>query len=149
MHTTISDKDAAGIQNYFATGAQGRGVGTQFVIGNDGKVIQMVEMFEDKIEESLGTANHNAGAINIEMTHTGVYGSKNDAPAAQYQAALSLVKKLMQQYRIPKGNIEYDWKAGSDSEKVSQPGVFGHYQLNPSNREDPGIGFMKDFREDL
>lgn len=149
LHTTVSPATAEGIYDYFAKGAGGRGVGTQFVIGKDGKVIQMTEMFDKEIEESVGTAYHNAEAINIEMTDTGVYASKDAAPNAQYQAMLSLVKKLMQQYNIPKGNVGYDWKASSDSSKDSPPGIYGHYQLNPSNRTDPGIGFMRDFLADL
>ncbi|MBP9719580.1 MAG: N-acetylmuramoyl-L-alanine amidase, partial [Candidatus Levybacteria bacterium] len=122
IHTTVSSADADGIQDYFARGSGGEGVGTQFVIGKDGKTLQMVEMFTDTTEQSFGTANHNDKAINIELTDDNVYADKADAPTAQYQALLKLVKDLMRQYNIPKGNIGFAWKANSDNDKSVPPG---------------------------
>lgn len=152
LHTTWGMLSAEDTYNYFAGGSEGRGVGCHFAVGQDGKVIQMVELLEDTVEKVYcvgGYSDH----ISIEMgspNPNGNYASKNAAPAPQYQAALTLVKQLMQQYNIPLGNLDYTWKSPVNSyTDLATSGVYGHYQLNPETRSDPGSGWFKDFRADL
>lgn len=152
LHTTAGTLDAEGTYQYFANGSGGRGVGSHFIIGKDGQTLQLVETLENKIEVAWAVANY-ADHISLEIVHSGVYSSKAEAPAVQYQATIDLVKKLMHQYNIPVGNIDYDWRANGgrsdDATSEATTGVYGHYQLNPVTRGDPGVGFLRDFRADL
>lgn len=153
LHTTAGIVNMNELYNFFANGSPSsggyNGVGSHFAVGKDGQVLQMVEMYPDKTEKTYAVKNF-GDHISIEINHTGVYNDKNAAPGEQYQAVLNLVKKLMSQYNIPLGNLEYTWKALTDRPDPSADfGIFGHYQLNPSNRTDPGIGFFRDLRNDL
>lgn len=153
LHTTEGPISANDIYQYFAKGAPGgggrRGVASHFGVGRDGATLQMVESYDTLMEKAYAVANY-GDHISIEMGSASVFKNKAAVPAAQYQATLNLVKKLMKQYNIPLGDLEYDWKASSDFPTADiTAGVFGHYQLNPSDRTDPGIGFMQEFREDL
>lgn len=150
MHTTWGITSAEGIYEYFASGSSGRNVGTQFVVGRDGKVLQMAETLQDKVEITSGIANYNNQAISIELGHTGDYSSKSQVPKAQYDATLNLVRALMRQYKIPLGDLGYTWVSSSNSRNSNaEAGIYGHYQLNPETKTDPGKGFMRDFRRDL
>lgn len=149
IHTTISEESAQKTYEYFYGGAGNRGVGTHFVIGKDGTVIQMVELLKDQVETSRGVANY-SDHISIELVHGGIYNSKNEVPAAQYTSLVKMVKQLMSQYNLPIGELQYDWKAPSDERTdLATPGLYGHYQLNPKNKQDPGVGLMRDLRKDL
>lgn len=149
LHVTASDLSANDVYKYFAGGSAGRGVGAHFIIDKDGTVIQVAETLENRVEVAYAVANY-SDHISIEMVSSNLYGSKSEAPTAQYQAALTLVKKLMNQYGIPVGNLSYDWRAPSDLfTSLALPGVYGHYQLNPLTRTDPGIGILRDMRQDL
>lgn len=152
LHVTASNASAVATYQFFADGAptsQGRaGTATQFIVDKNGEIIQLVEMFTDKSEVAWGTAGYQ-DHISIEMVNSNIYNGRSEAPSAQYQKTLSLVKSLMTQYNIPIGNLEFDWKAASNQAVSGLIGVFGHYQLNPQTRSDPGSGFMRDFREDL
>src|SRR5690606_26173067 len=79
------------------------------------------------------------------------HANKDSQPLDQYNATLKLVCYLMQQYNIPLGTTEADWTSSSlsidDPELV--PGIYGHYQITPGDKEDPGQGWLADFREDL
>jgi len=150
LHTTWGGGDVGNLYEYFASGSGGKGVGTQFGIGKDGRVIQMAETLSDKVEITAGIANYNSQAISIELCHSSNYSSKNEVPPAQYNAAVSLVKALMSQYNIPVGSLEYTWISPSNARNPNAgPGIYGHYQLNPITKTDPGSGFMRDFRESL
>lgn len=155
LHTTGGGKAAESITKaetiyqYFANSPDGRGVGSHFAIGKGGEVIQMVETLEGKIEMAYAVANY-ADHISIEIIHAYTYNSKDEMPPAQYQSLLNLVKTLMGKYNIPVGNLEYTWKASSDRATIdAAPGIYGHYQLNPLTRGDPGAGLIRDIREDL
>lgn len=153
LHTTAGFVNMNELYNFFANGSPSsggyNGVGSHFAVGKDGQVLQMVEMYPDKTEKAYAVANY-GDHISVEINHSGVYSDKNAAPGEQYRAVLGLVKKLMSQYSIPLGNLEYTWKAMSNQpDPTAGSGVFGHYQLNPSNRTDPGIGFFRDLRNDL
>lgn len=150
MHTTISSMNEDDTYAYFASGSEGRGVNTHFIIGNTGKVIQTVETLQKTVEVSYGIAGYNQEAISIELTYNGVYHDKLSVPTLQYAAAQNLVTALMKQYNIPLSNLGYDWKSTSDAHNAqSGAGIFGHYQLNPETRQDPGVEFLKAFLVDL
>ncbi len=151
IHTTTEsdDYDSNYWYEYFASGAKNRGVGTQFVIDQNGKVLQMMELLEDRVEAGRHVKNYNDEAIGIELVDEDVFSAKSEVPTAQYEAALKLVRELMSQYNIPLGDVEADWQAASNSYVNSSPGVYGHYQLNPVDRADPGENFFAQFREDL
>ena len=145
LHTTAGARTADETYNYFAKGAGGRGVGTHFVIGSDGKTIQLAELYPSMLEYTAGVLNYRPH-ISIEMTTAAskpVYDNRNEATNEQYQATMKLVLLLMQQYNIPLGNADYFQLLPSDR------GVYGHYQLDPLRKTDPGWGWMRDFREDL
>lgn len=154
MHITTGDMNELATWDFFATGSPSKegglkGVGSHFIIGKDGKTIQIVETLSDEVEVSIGTANY-YDHISIEMVNKYVYNSKQEVPPAQYQSTLQLVRKLMTHYNIPVGNLEWTWKALSDQNSPQVvPGIYGHYQLNPNSRTDPGAGLMRDLREDL
>lgn len=152
IHTTASPLGANETYDYFARGADGRGVGSHFIIGKGGETLQLVEMLEDQAEVAYAVAGY-SNHISIELTHPGVYQSKAEMPPAQYTALLNLVKALMQQYQIPVSSLTYTWKAnnGASDSPSSQvtPGIYGHYQLNPTTRTDPGNGLMRDLIGEL
>lgn len=155
MHTTagpVNQTTAGEIYDYFAGGSANRGVGTHFAIGRDGEVLQFVETLADKVEVVYGVGGY-SDPISIELLSTPVYNNKNEVPKPQYNAALTLVRKLMGRYNIPVGSWTTDQKAASDAFDASiPPGVYGHYQLNPEARAsypDPGAGMMKDFLADI
>jgi hypothetical protein len=150
IHTTAGPSTKAeDTYRFFAGGAGGAGTGTQFVIGKEGEVIQMAELFKDQVETTRGVQNY-SDHISIEVVDDNVYGSKNEAPAVQYASLIKLVKQLMQQYNIPLGDLQYDWKSPNNEKNMSLgKGVYGHYQLNPQTKTDPGINFMRDLRKDL
>lgn len=149
LHTTFGDKDAEGTYEYFATGAGNRGVGAHFIIGKEGESIQLVETLDQGVEVAYAVANY-SDHISIEMVHNGIYNSKEEVPTQQYQSTIKLIRDLMTRYNIPLGNLEHDWQSSSDINPGNIPtGVYGHYQLNPSNRTDPGIGLLRDIRNDL
>lgn len=151
LHTTTGSDNftAEYIFQYFASGSGNRGVGAHFVIDQAGKVLQMVETLADRIEVAYAVANY-SDHISIELVDEDIFSSKSESPSAQYQATLNLVRILMQQYYIPKGNLDSTWTAPSDSRTTTaNPGVYGHYQLNPLTKGDPGIEFFRQFREDL
>jgi len=150
MHITAgSETTALQLFNYFNSGSDGRGVGTQFAIGKQGDDLQMTQSFTNKFETAYGVANYNNGAISIELTQLTIFSSKSQVPPKQYAEAIRLVKALMKQYNIPVGPYGYTWKAPSNSNVNPPSGVYGHYQLNPDDRTDPGEGFMRDFRIDI
>lgn len=149
LHTTGGGAMANDIYNYFANSPDGRGVGSHFVIGKDGETLQLVEMLDEKAEVAYAVAGY-SDHISIEIVHSGVYGSKNEVPPAQYQATLNLVRALMSQYKIPIGNLDYDWRAPNDAPtSQATSGVYGHYQLNPQSRGDPGSGLQRDIKNEL
>jgi hypothetical protein len=149
LHITVNDIDAAATFQFFAGGGAGAGTGSHFIIGKDGHILQAVEMLENQIEIAYAVAGY-TDHISIEMVSRPVYHSKAEVPQAQYQATLNLVKALMTQYNIPLGNLEYTYKSNTDAFNPQiTAGVYGHYQLNPGTKTDPGEGLMRDIREDL
>jgi|GEM_PF-5365217 len=134
MHATASTGSSttnASIYDLFAEGnggGEGQGAGSHFVIDRQGHVLQMVQMYPNKVEIAFGIAYYNEETISIEMINTGgdiMYangpvgsdpnGDNNvaDPPKAQYDAALKLVQKLMKQYNIPVGSLGYSWTTKS------------------------------------
>jgi len=154
VHTTEGITSADGLWDYFADSPEGRYASTQFTVGKDGKALQMLETLSDKAEIGWAVAGYNGNSVSIEVGHTGDYNSKAEAPAMQYQSLIELIRKLMGAYNIPVGDIEYTTSNNSDTQsdgtiKLESTGVFGHYQLSPNSRQDPGSGFLRDVREDL
>lgn len=149
IHVTGGGTSAESLYSYFASGSEYRGVGTQYVVDRAGKALQMTETLDTEIEVAYGVAYY-VDHISIELVNDVVYKNKSESTPAQYQATLNLVRKLMAQYGIPKGNLEYDWRSNTDTfNSAAVPGIYGHYQLNPGSRADPGDGFLRDFRADL
>lgn len=149
MHTTDTNETRAEqVYQYFNTGAGGRGSATQFAIGKQGDVIQMTETLDTQVETAYGVGNY-SNTISIELTQSGIYTGKSQATTTQYNAALCLVKALMKQYNIPLGQYDYTWSSPDMTHYNYPSGIYGHYQLNPGVRIDPGSGFLRDFRIDL
>ncbi len=155
LHTTWGHEDAEGLFNYFETKPEGRYASTQFVVGKDGEVLQMLETLKGKVEIGWAVSYFNDDSISIEIGHSGNYSSKADLPPVQYESVMKVVAALMQAYNIDVGNIEADAINNSNNPENGGPisknsiGVFGHYQLSPDDRTDPGEGFLKDIRADL
>ena len=158
MHTTWGIEDADGLWEYFEKDPENRGgASTHFVIGKDGRTLQMAELYTENAEITWAVAYYNDDSISIELGHRADYASKGEAPQAQYTAAIRLVQKLMDIYDIPIGNIEANVinrgnAPGEGQINKSSMGIFGHYQLSPVGslrRSDPGQNFLRDFREDL
>jgi hypothetical protein len=152
MHITETGYTTAD-QTYtdFANNSNGQMVASHFVIGRAGDTLQLVETLDKTVEYAQAVGGY-GNDISIELTAPKVLNSKNDLPAAEYNAALTLVQKLMKQYNIPLGPHDYTWEdtANPNGDSSLPAGVYGHYQLNPPPvRTDPGQGFMKDFRQDL
>lgn len=129
MHTTHGGENTANdLWNYFASGD--RFASTQFVVGRDGSMMQMLDMFTDQVEVGHAVGGYNDRSVSIELNNPGNYSSKSEVPPAQYEAALRMVKSLMQTYSI------------------STTGVVSHGSLG-GGAGDPGEGFMRDFIADL
>ena len=154
------------IYDYFATGSvdtrTGKAYNTSstFVMDTTGKVEQLVEMYDSVSEETIAVHAYNDQQISIEMISPKTFSSKSEVPAAQYSALLSLIQNLMTQYSIPIGDKGAEWisqTTGRNDELIPTdekndavtPGVYGHYQLNPNSRADPGKGLQKDIVADL
>lgn len=150
MHITASTETSAEqLFKYFNSGASGRAVGAHFAIGIEGDNLQMFESFADKFETGAAVSNYNSGAISIEITRKTVFNSKGEVPPKQYAEAVRLVKALMKQYNIPVGQHDANWQSPNNNFVDYPPGVYGHYQLNPATRTDPGKGFLRDFKVDI
>jgi len=151
LHTTgFGGNDSAEVQyQFFARGADGRGAAAAYAIGKQGDTIQMVESLQDQFEVAYAVGNY-ADQVSIEICNPGPFKNKFEATPAQYAVVLRLVRALMKQYNIPLGNLGYTWRA-PDNQHVAglQRGVYGHYQLNPLTKVDPGDGFLRDVRQDL
>ncbi|MDO8498594.1 MAG: N-acetylmuramoyl-L-alanine amidase [bacterium] len=152
LHTTWSPVNAVDTYNYFANGSPSAsglaGVGSHFIIDKDGSTLQLVDLYRDKTEVAWAVAGY-VDHISIEIVNNGDYSGKSAMPSVQYQATLSLVRSLMQQYNITLGNLEYTWKTPSNTALPNLVGVFGHYQLNPQTKTDPGAGLVRDIRTNL
>jgi len=170
MHTTAGSTTADATYDYFESGGgRSRGVGSHFSIGQDGKVIQMTRMYKDKVDW-VQTVGDFKPHISIEMgssEEAPVYESRSEMSPDQYRAAKTLVKALASTYNIPLGNLEWDCSEPLSQFQIqngvtklypdlkdctgfyTQKGIYGHYQMSPSIRTDPGKGWMRDFREEL
>ncbi len=149
VHTTWGGSSAQNVYEYFASGAGGRGVASHFIIGKDGQMLQLVDSFSNIIEVAYAVHNY-IDHISIELVNDTDYSSKSAVPPAQYSSLISLIRTLMSQYHVPLGTLEYDWLSSTDSyNPAAIPGIYGHYQLNPATRSDPGEGLVKDLRNDL
>lgn len=150
MHTTAGGTLDSN-WDYFNSGANGSLSNAQFIIGDTGKIYQTVEMYQTTGELAWTSNYANGYSFGIEMAEDYILGGKEDMKTEQYQAALNLVCTLMKQYNIPLGTTEADWvntsQSASDANLV--PGIYGHYQIWPSGKEDPGRGWLTDFRADL
>ena len=135
----------------FNNNERGGGQNAGFIIGEDGHMYQTVEFYQTMAELTWTSNYVNNYAISIEMVGPYTHDSKESQPTEQYSAALSLVCTLMKQYNIPLGTTEADWTSSSESidDPELVPGVYGHYQIVPNEKEDPGQGWLADFREDL
>jgi hypothetical protein len=151
IHTTWGpEQKAQDLWNYFASA--NRAASTHFVVGKDGSVLQMLETLTDKAEIGWAVSYFNDDSISIELTCRCNYNSKSEMPSQQYEQLLKLVRTLMGAYNIPVGNVEYNAinnannpAAGGPISKSTQ-GIFGHYQLSPDDRSDPGQGLLRDLR---
>jgi hypothetical protein len=154
LHTTWGVTSAEDQFNYFENKPEGRYASTQFVVGKDGQVLQMAETLADKVEITWAVAGYNDDSVSIELGCQCDYTSKSEVPPAQYASTLKLVQALMKAYNIPLGDmdetvINNSNKAGDGKIQKSTQGIFGHYQLSPDDRTDPGQGFLRDIRADL
>jgi hypothetical protein len=160
MHTTAGATTAEDTYDWFENKG-GKGLGSHFTIGQDGKIIQMVEMYEGAVE-FVQTVGSFKSHISIEMGSSGskpVYESIAEMTPEQYASAKKLVKALATTYNIPIGSLEYNCaypsglKLYADLDNCDgfyqEKGIYGHYQLSPSIRTDPGRGWMREFREEL
>lgn len=98
---------------------------------------QMLEMFENKIEQSYctGAAEYNKHGINIEIAGSNfdnepALGPYNPPTPDQYNRTLDLVCFFKRQYNLPTSQI------------------FGHYEVTPG-KSDPGKKFLKKLRQDV
>lgn len=155
MHTTWGIEGADDLWTYFEEHPEGRYASTQFTVGKDGKILQMLELLSDKAEIGWAVSYFNDDSISIEIGKYGDFNSRDEVPKVQYDATVKLVQALMKAYNIPVGNIEFSSinnnnnpASGGPISKSSE-GIFGHYQLSPDDRSDPGQGFLRDFREDM
>ncbi len=150
LHITATGGTPAQIRDYFASGSNGRGSSAQFIIGQDGSGLQILETLANTAEVGFGVGGY-LDDISIEMISPQIYRNKAAQPVAQYTATITLVRKLMAQYHIPLGNLQWNWQdfANPLGDPNLSKGVYGHYQLNPFVRTDPGSGWFCDFRNDL
>src|SRR5258708_2299889 len=150
LHITATGGTPAQIRDYFASGSNGRGSSAQFIIGQNGSALQILETLGTTAEVGFGVGGY-LNDISIEMISPAVYRNKAAQPVAQYNTTITLVRKLMAQYHIPLGNLQWNWQDFNNP--LGDPnlamGVYGHYQLNPFARTDPGSGWFCDFRNDL
>jgi hypothetical protein len=150
LHITAASGTPENIRDYFASGSNGRGSSVQFIIGRDGRGLQIVETLVGKVEIAYGVGGY-LDDISIEMISPIAFHRKSDEPKAEYDTTITLVRKLMAQYNIPLGNLQWNWQ--DFNHPLGDPnlpkGVYAHYQLNPFVRTDPGSGWFCDFRNDL
>lgn len=135
----------------FNENQRGGGQNAGFIIGTDGHTYQTVEFYQEMAEITYTSNYINRYAISIEMVGPYTHANKEAQPIEQYNAALALVCFLMGQYNIPLGTTEADWISTTESNNEPEwvPGIYGHYQVVPSQKEDPGQGWLADFRDDL
>lgn len=160
MHITgVNWTRAQQVADYFRSeplpGGDKRHAGAQFAIGVEGDTLQMAETRQNGIIQAWAVKGYFYTA-SIELTSEYSYHSRDDVPVGQWNAAIELALKIMQQYHIPLGPLSSTWSAPNDARIDVPVGVYGHDQLNPINRnygdkmnDDPGVGFLRDFRIEL
>lgn len=160
IHTTNGGNEKKGqtmdeLYNDLNSAKNTEGVSSNFLINEQGQIMQLVEMYPTMSETTRGVHGYNDDQhneqISIElMSPASFTQGKSEVPSAQYQTTINLVQALMKQYNIPLGYKEYNWLSPTDEYNPDAgAGVFGHYQLNPHNKSDPGISVMRDLRVDL
>jgi hypothetical protein len=164
LHTTTGNfPTLQSVYDYFKNGASDGttefGTSAHFVIGTSGEIWQLLPAYEGAFERAYGIANYNLESISIEILYPGDFGSKQAVAAPQYAAVMNLTKTLTQKYGIQPSSHDCNWvanfdaasgKATSDAYDASSgAGIFGHYQLNPLSKSDPGKGMMCDFITDF
>lgn len=153
IHTTGGEpgQTLEGLYSKLAdTSSNTEGVSTNFAVDETGNIMQFVNMYTSLSETTRGVRSYNDEQISIEIMSPTIRQGKSEISAAQYNAVIKLTRDLMLQYNIPLGDKDYTWKAPTDAyTSASEPGVFGHYQLNPQSKPDPGEGLMRDIKTDL
>lgn len=148
LHTTQTPGDTA-ISVYEFFRDRKRGASTQLAVGKAGDAVQMARFYKNGVDRTYGCRNYPA-TIGIEMTELGVYNSREETPAKQFETTAEITLSLMEQYAIPLGDYDADWHSDSNARIQNlPPGVYGHYQLNPETKTDPGIGFLRDLRKEI
>lgn len=125
------------------------GAATHFAVDREGGAVQMAELFKKGVRRTYGCASYPA-TIGIEMFEMTVFESKREVPKAQYDKTMYIIEESLKHYDLPIGSHDASWRSRTDIHmKNFRPGVYGHYQLNPFNKTDPGAGLMRDILKDL
>ncbi len=105
-------------------------VSAHYLISEEGEVIQLVS--EDKRAWHAGQSywrghkDVNSASIGIELDHPGHANGYREFAAAQFEALVPLVARIVKQYDIPRAN------------------VIGHSDVAPARKVDPGELFPWD-----
>jgi LysM repeat protein len=108
-------------------------VSAHYVIGKDGKIVQMVKE-KDRAwhagrSEWRGVAGVNDYGLGIELVN--LNDGQDPYPEAQYQSLLKLCQALVHKYNI------------------SAEDIVGHYQISPGRKTDPRGLDLNKLREDV
>lgn len=117
IHHTAQDSLAQTVKTFHSARA---GVSSHYVIGRDGKIVQMVNDLYRAHHAGLGRWGNdtdlNSSSIGIELDNNGV---SDPWPDAQIDALIKLLAYLKETYKIPQGNF------------------IGHMDYAPTRKNDP------------
>ena len=117
IHHTAQDSLAQTVKTFHSARA---GVSSHYVIGRDGKVVQMVNDLYRGHHAGLGKWGNdtdlNSSSIGIELDNNGL---TDPWPEAQINALVDLLQYLKQSYNIPQANF------------------IGHMDYAPTRKNDP------------
>ncbi len=110
------------------------------IIDKDGSVYQLLP-FDSRV--TCGSEKGNSFAIAIEIVSVASSSTQENEDAllnnpAQFKAVTDTIKYLIDTYKIP--NIKGD----NDTQVDAHQGIFGHYQVSTTGKQDPGKQYMKD-----
>jgi N-acetyl-anhydromuramyl-L-alanine amidase AmpD len=114
-----------------------RQLGCQFAT-DDGKQLQALYMYKDKVERAACVQDYNNFSINNEITGTNFDAIYKDPGNPKYATLMKETDKAIKStcWQMKQYNIGVDQ-------------VYGHLELNPGRKVDPGKEYINYFRNRL
>jgi len=138
LHATV-EPTTEGTMNIFLTPT--RRVSAHFVVGRDGRVVQMVPVekraWHAGISELDGVRSVNDYSVGIEMVN--LNDGKDPYPEAQLQAVAGLIRFLRSYYTIPDARIVSHAQIALPQGRKSDPAGFDFDRIRALSHLEPAL----------